>query len=95
MAGEEGWHGLVGAHQLWELHGRVEGREVILHEVRVVLVLCWQGAAGDRNRERLELIVVQCGHFSRIEASLVIALLLENPTHHPSIFLQTRSVFDE
>jgi hypothetical protein len=95
MAGEEGWpHGLflflVIAHQLWELHGRVEGRIVILHEVsRVGLVLCWlQGAAGDRNRERLELVVVQCGgHFSRIEASLVIALLLENPTHHPTIFL--------
>ena len=35
---------LVAAHQLWELHGRVEGREVILHEVWVVLVVCWPGA---------------------------------------------------
>jgi hypothetical protein len=58
------------------------------------VVCCWQGASAsrdDRNRERLELIVVQCRHLSHVVASLLIVLLLENPTYHPSIFLQIRS----
>jgi hypothetical protein len=93
LAREEGLHGLVGAHQLRELHGGVEGRElIVLHEVRVVLVVCWQGT-GDRNREGLELIIVQCCHLSRVVEAPLIVLLLENPTHHPSIFLQIRSGF--
>ena len=69
---------LVGAHQLWELQGRVEGREVILHEVRVVPMFCWQGAR-DWNWEMLDLIVVRC--HNNLRPCLVRKNFQDSPSH--------------